>query len=45
MSTVTKTNAEGWHAESPRTQKRVMLSMGGKGGVGKTSDGDFGGMV
>ena len=34
MSTVTKTNTEG---ESIGIQKRVILSMGGKGGVGKTS--------
>jgi MinD-like ATPase involved in chromosome partitioning or flagellar assembly len=34
MSTVTKANAEG---ESISIQKRVILSMGGKGGVGKTS--------
>ena len=37
MSTVTKTNTAGPRAESPRAQKRVILSMGGKGGVGKTS--------
>src|SRR5205823_6121587 len=34
MSTVTKTNTEG---QSISVQKRVILSMGGKGGVGKTS--------
>jgi MinD-like ATPase involved in chromosome partitioning or flagellar assembly len=34
MSTVNKTEAEG---ESISIQKRVILSMGGKGGVGKTS--------
>jgi len=36
MSTITPTNTEDAQAESAST-KRVILSMGGKGGVGKTS--------
>jgi Mrp family chromosome partitioning ATPase len=36
MSTVKRTNAQTVSTPAPAAEKRVILTMGGKGGVGKT---------